>query len=72
MTDDDTPVQYLIHAALRPQLDEWLALRGFRVDRLPPEVEGPDSLPTYLVAPDDASMRIWAQKQAIDAASTSE
>lgn len=50
--DDDQVSQYLVHPALRPRLDAWLRSQGFRVDRLPPDVEGESSLPTYLVAPD--------------------
>jgi hypothetical protein len=44
-------VQYLIHPALRPRLDEWLTSQGFQVGRLPTDVEGEDSLPTYLISP---------------------
>lgn len=54
MTDE--VVQYLIHPALREKLDAWLASQGLRVDRLPAEVEGDDSLPTFLVAPTDELM----------------
>lgn len=51
MTSEEEVVQYLIHPALRPRLDAWLITQGLRIDRLPPDVEGEDSLPTFLVAP---------------------
>lgn len=47
----DQVSQYLVHPALRPRLDAWLESQGFRVDRLPADVEGEGQLPTYLVAP---------------------
>jgi len=55
--EGDEVVQYLIHPALRPRLDAWLTAQGLRVDRLPPEIEGKDSLPTFLVAVGDDLMR---------------
>lgn len=56
MTDDEVS-QYLVHPALRDRLDAWLISQGFRVDRVPPEFEGEDSLPTYLISPGDELMR---------------
>jgi hypothetical protein len=53
---DDEVSQYLVHPALRPALDEWLTSRGLRVDRLPTDVAGEDSLPTYLISPGDELM----------------
>jgi hypothetical protein len=50
-------VQYLIHPALRPALDQWLASRGLRVDLLPAEMQDEDDLPTYLIAPTEELMR---------------
>ena len=49
--------QYLIHPALRPQLDAWLHEHGFRIDRLPPALEGRDTMPTFLVSPTGARLR---------------
>lgn len=57
MSDD--PVQYLIHPALRPSLDAWLESRGMRVDPLPAEMQSPDQLVTYLVAPADPPTEVW-------------
>lgn len=50
---NETPVQYLIHPAMRPWLDAYLAQQGFRVDLAPKELqdEGDDALPIYLVTP---------------------
>lgn len=54
--NDGGVVQYLIHPALRADLDAWLATRNLQVIRLPAEVEGEDSLPTYLVSPTQEAM----------------
>lgn len=42
-------VQYLIHPALRPFLDNWLISRGMRIDQLPRDDE--DAMSTFLISP---------------------
>lgn len=58
MAADRTEIaNYLIHPALRPQLDAWLQAQGFKVDRLPPDLSGRDTWPTYMVTPTGARLR---------------
>ena len=53
--DPDSPVQYLIHSALRPVLDQWLTSHGFTVDRVA-HLEREGDLPLYLVGIGDDLM----------------
>lgn len=46
---DDSPVEYIIHPAMRPWLDEFLDHAGFIVVAAPESLQG--DLPTFFIFP---------------------
>lgn len=42
-------IQVVIHPALQPHLEYWLALKGLALARMP--IDNPNDLPTYGVTP---------------------
>jgi hypothetical protein len=62
-TDPNSPVEYVIHPAMRPWLDGYLRSQGFAVVRAPMSMQDPDpeAMPTFFVFPTDERMGLVNQ-----------
>lgn len=57
MADRDDPIEVMLHPALIPAFETWLAVRGLMMVRMPEEFQQEGHLEQFMVTPTEETMR---------------
>lgn len=59
MTENDKPIEVMLHPALIPAFEQWLKGRGLEMVRMPEEFQQEGHLEQFMVTPTEETMRRW-------------